>query len=433
MKKLFLITTLCAAAALAAPAGAHAQFWEDVKETAENAVSDETQNQIDRLLRDAVRCTFDDLDCIQRAEESGEEVVLTDEDGEVLTTEDGTPVTDRSQLPPEQRAAATPPGEGAEVNYDFEAGTDVILSEDYSGDNVGDFPRGFEFVRGNWEVAEWQGRRLLRNTSDAGTIRIPLPESLPERFTIETEAHLPHGNQQLGLYTTAFDTRASQFQGQYFNIAGNHGTGVAGRGEGTVEALQDDERLQEELIPVRIMVDGTYAKVYVGERRVANVPNAEFARGDALQIENLYFASPENPILIGPIRVAAGGRDLYDVLEAKGRVTVDDILFDTNAATIQPSSAEPLGEIAAMLQEHADLSLLIQGHTDDQGGFEHNMTLSKERAAAVKAWLVEEQGISADRLKTIGLGSTQPVASNDTEDGRAQNRRVELVRIDGEG
>ena len=83
-----------------------------------------------------------------------------------------------------------------------------------------------------------------------------------------------------------------------------------------------------------------------------------------------------------------------------------------------------------MLQEYPDLRLSIEGHTDSQGDESFNLDLSDRRAASVRRYLVEEFGIDPNRLSSRGLGETQPVASNDTPEGRQQNRRVELVRID---
>jgi OmpA-OmpF porin, OOP family len=82
-----------------------------------------------------------------------------------------------------------------------------------------------------------------------------------------------------------------------------------------------------------------------------------------------------------------------------------------------------------MLDGHPDLRLRIEGHTDDTGNPDSNRTLSERRADAVKAFLVAEHGIDEDRLETAGLGPDQPVAPNDTPEGRQQNRRVELVRL----
>lgn len=81
-----------------------------------------------------------------------------------------------------------------------------------------------------------------------------------------------------------------------------------------------------------------------------------------------------------------------------------------------------------MLKAHPDLKLLIEGHTDNTGSAEINQSLSEKRAEAVKAYLVSTFGIDASRLEAKGFGASKPVASNDTPEGRQQNRRVELVR-----
>jgi outer membrane protein OmpA-like peptidoglycan-associated protein len=87
-----------------------------------------------------------------------------------------------------------------------------------------------------------------------------------------------------------------------------------------------------------------------------------------------------------------------------------------------------LKEIAATLKEHGDLKILIEGHTDNVGAAASNLALSDQRAAAVKAALVADYGLSADRITTQGLGDTKPSAPNTTAAGRAQNRRVEIVK-----
>ena len=81
-----------------------------------------------------------------------------------------------------------------------------------------------------------------------------------------------------------------------------------------------------------------------------------------------------------------------------------------------------------MLQENPKLDLIIEGHTDNVGGAKFNLELSRKRAEAVKRWLVDKAGISEVRLATVGYGLSRPIADNSTEEGRAKNRRVELVR-----
>lgn len=114
-------------------------------------------------------------------------------------------------------------------------------------------------------------------------------------------------------------------------------------------------------------------------------------------------------------------------LLADGRARLDGVNFDFNAATIQPGSRSLLDQVARMLDENAAWQVTLEGHTDDVGGAAFNKDLSERRAAAVRAYLVSS-GIAPDRLSVVGFGLEQPVASNQTQSGRAQNRRVEIVR-----
>jgi len=121
--------------------------------------------------------------------------------------------------------------------------------------------------------------------------------------------------------------------------------------------------------------------------------------------------------------------ELASALREKGSVALHGILFDTGKATIKPESAVILGSVGELLKADAALRLEIRGHTDNIGAKAANQRLSEDRAAAVKAYLVTTHAIAADRLTTAGFGDTKPVADNATERGRAQNRRVELVRL----
>lgn len=123
---------------------------------------------------------------------------------------------------------------------------------------------------------------------------------------------------------------------------------------------------------------------------------------------------------------AKAGAWMADI-NTTGHAAVYGIYFDTDQAVIKPESAPVLQEIAALLQGNAKLSVHLVGHTDSTGLFAHNMKLSEARALAVVNALVTQYGIAAVRLKASGVGPLSPVASNRTDDGKAQNRRVELV------
>ncbi|MFW6083587.1 MAG: OmpA family protein [Gemmatimonadota bacterium] len=433
---------------LATPQPAQGQFLDKLKDRAEEAAEQETLDQVDLLVRDKVQCVFNDLACMQSAEESGEEYVLTDPDGGVLVDDEGQPVSDREQanemmgaeggdatdLSTMDTGSGAPGLNEAEAGFDFEPGDDILFEDDFADDNVGDFPRDMNFRKGNWDVVEWNGKRWLRNTGPRhAALEIPLSKTLPEKFTIEFEAFFPHTNQQLVVATTPppeGKDRVIHVSGNAFRVGVQGGrTGIMALKDGSVESLTNSAEVAEGPVPIRIMVDGQYAKMYVGTRRVANIPNARFERSDRLWLENTYFADEENPMLIGPIRIAGGGTDMYDVLASEGRFTAEGILFDVNSANIRTESAETLEEIGTMLQEHPDLRLSIEGHTDSDGDDEHNMQLSQERADAVRSLLIERFGIDASRLEAKGFGETVPVAPNDTEEGKQENRRVELVKL----
>lgn len=124
-----------------------------------------------------------------------------------------------------------------------------------------------------------------------------------------------------------------------------------------------------------------------------------------------------------------GGADLYDKHEAEGRVATRGILFDVDSDRIRPESTPTLEEIAEMLRSHADLRISIEGHTDATGDDAYSQSLSERRAESVRRALIDRYGIAEDRLEAKGLGETVPVDSNDTAEGRQNNRRVELVKL----
>jgi OOP family OmpA-OmpF porin len=119
--------------------------------------------------------------------------------------------------------------------------------------------------------------------------------------------------------------------------------------------------------------------------------------------------------------------EMSKAITSTGRVALYGIYFDTNKAEIKPESKAAMGEIVKYLKANGNAKLHVVGHTDNAGGLEANLGLSKRRADAVVASLTKQSGIAANRLTANGVAYLAPVAVNTTEEGRAKNRRVELV------
>ncbi|MGY6276486.1 OmpA family protein [Methylomonas sp. MgM2] len=121
--------------------------------------------------------------------------------------------------------------------------------------------------------------------------------------------------------------------------------------------------------------------------------------------------------------------DIAEALKKDGRVAISGgILFDTDSAAIAPNASGLVGRIADMMNRNPEIKVAVVGHTDSTGDYKYNIQLSERRAKAMVNALTRE-GISANRLAAVGVGPLIPAATNDTAEGRAQNRRVELVLI----
>ena len=138
---------------------------------------------------------------------------------------------------------------------------------------------------------------------------------------------------------------------------------------------------------------------------------------------------PDDRFLFSNIRLAVGAPDTRNRLITEGKFVTRGILFDVNSEKIKPESYGVLKEISTVLNENPDVKVKIVGHTDADGDDNSNMDLSKRRAEAVKASLVKDFGINMGRLESDGKGETQPMDKNTTAEGKANNRRVEFIKL----
>jgi OmpA-OmpF porin, OOP family len=145
--------------------------------------------------------------------------------------------------------------------------------------------------------------------------------------------------------------------------------------------------------------------------------------------ENLIWVDVVTAKAVEIKMVEVKAADIADALATTGAVDLYGIYFDVDKAVVRPESDKTLDVVASLLKIDRSLKLEIAGHTDSTGDKEHNLKLSQDRAAAVVDALVKKYSIDPARLQAQGYGDSKPVAGNDTEEGRAKNRRVELKRL----
>ena len=137
-------------------------------------------------------------------------------------------------------------------------------------------------------------------------------------------------------------------------------------------------------------------------------------------------ANPRRPAAVSYFAVGGQGHDLYKKLKTDGKLVMNDINFEVNSFVISTDSYGILDDMATMLNDHSDINLSINGHTDSDGTNSFNQTLSENRAKAVMSYLISK-GVSATRLKSVGYGEEKPVDTSGSETAKAKNRRVEFV------
>jgi len=317
-------------------------------------------------------------------------------------------------------------------NYDFIPGNKVIFYTDFSEDRVGNFARGLKYVGGQLDVVERDGVKMLRSTARS-TLLIPVGKKLPQRFTLEIDVIAPTES-CCGYEVIAFEGGAELDRGDgsaeahwHSNVVGMIGGGIPNSEVAHPEVFQ--AKLRGQVAHVRVLMDSGYFKMFTNERRMYNIPQLNFKRDSVIRVFVNGNADENVSVFVTGIRVAESETDvLYDALAAKGRWATQGILFATGKAELQPESRPVLKEIASTLKQHTDLKILVEGHTDNVGSAASNLSLSDARAAAVKAALVADFGIDGARITTKGFGDTKPSVPNANAAGRAQNRRVEIVK-----
>lgn len=313
------------------------------------------------------------------------------------------------------------------TKYDFIPGDKVIFFDDMKNEEEGEFPSRWNLEEGVYEVVRL-GKEFWIMCSDEGYItpKIPLGP-LPEKYTVELEFYM----------------NGPDFSGTYFYIywvdAGGENIGSTGLWANDRTWLEiGDNMLAEKILPTqpgkgphtfRIMATSKTIKCYVDEERIANVPAVDYFKPAGFRLYHLPYREMGNPLMFRGFRFAEGGKSMREQLDADGKIVTHGILFDVNSYTIKGESYKTLADIGQLLTDDPELRLSIEGHTDSDGTDESNHTLSQNRAESVRAYLMDNYGVSGDRLEAKGWGEAKAIDTNETPEGKANNRRVELVKI----
>lgn len=367
----------------------------------------------------------------------------------------------KNMLTMQSNAVKNGEGENASLKvyskFDFVPGDKILTYDDFSKDAVGDFPATWN-TNSTGEIvnaSSKEGRWLM--FAKQGKFIPEYIKSLPDNFTFEYDLL---SNDKFSFYSPAFSVYfltgkngKNVFDNSFIigekrsgvKVSLHPSGGLYNSGEGNIESFDNGESFLKnqvnttqfttasgmKTVHVSIWRQKQRLRVYLNEEKIFDLPRAfPDAKTYSIALFEIWGEmKDQDRYLIGNIKFAAGLPDTRTKLITEGKFVTSGILFDVNSDKIKPQSYGALKDIANVLTENSSVNVKIVGHTDADGNASANLDLSKRRAEAVKASLVKDFGIDASRLQTDGKGASQPVASNSTAEGKANNRRVEFLKL----
>ena len=309
------------------------------------------------------------------------------------------------------------------AKYDFVPGDKIIFEDDLMGEENGEFPSRWDLVTGVAEVAEVDGDNVIFLRGGGPAIVPYLKNSnedyLPDAFTIEFDIYFGFEYATMYLYDRKNQKNPSGDQDHmaigynYLEIYGS-------------ESHYPTKVTKKRWAHVAVAYTNGKFKAYLDDTRLLNVPRLDMNPSGITFYS--YHASDDIPIYLKNIRIAEGGVKYYDRLMEDGKIIANGIRFDVGKATLKPESMGIINEVVDLMKDHPDLNFSVEGHTDSDGDDAFNMELSDKRAETVKSTMID-MGIAADRLESKGLGESMPITDNSSPEGKANNRRVEFVKL----
>lgn len=328
--------------------------------------------------------------------------------------------------------------------FDFVSGNRILFYDDFSADHTGDFPSKWN-TNGSGEVVQADDEAKYFQLR-GGSLYLPAMQSaLPDEFTVEFDlktSGLTDKISSVAYLDIILDNNRNFQQGDKRAVASlsfcqYNPDGLTIHSEGgdmgkIRNVLREDYRQEmKQGAHISIAVNKKRFRLWVNARKLVDAPTFLPPGASYLKFYLRGFDTDYKlmKVFIGNVKIAAGGEDLRSKLITEGHWSTTGILFNVNSSEVRPESYGVLKEIAEVLKNNPKVKVKIIGHTDSDGDENSNLKLSQNRAASVKTILTKKFGIDNSRMTTEGKGESSPVADNSTAKGKAQNRRVEFVKL----
>lgn len=433
MKKISLIIMIASL-----PILSHAQLGGLIKK-AKDKVAGKVNQRVDQKADQAIEKELDKIEGKDRPKQEVEAV-------------------DNAASPKEVETVKTSTIPASYTRFDFVAGEKVIYSNDFSEETLGELPVGWN-SNGNGAVVTIDGQpgNWLQLYKDAFYLT-DNKSFFTENFTVEFDIILRRTNPKasfpqlgFGVMATPKDSTAhnqsikdyrkffaaelklqpSDYEGSHMHYESfeNYNRYL----NTDIKKYPALEKYFNTPIHIAIQVQKERLRIWFNESKMYDLPKA-IKQGVPINQFFLFMKGnggneEEVGYVLSNIKVANGVADTRHKLINEGKFSTTGILFAVNSSVIKPESFGVLKEIADVLLQYPDMKVKVVGHTDSDGSDDANLLLSRKRAEAVQQALLSQFKIDAGRIEFSGKGEREPVGDNKTKEGKAQNRRVEFIKI----